>query len=77
MYADDIDIDEKSLFAYLEGAVESTLLEVEEPEIWAQPVTLSVLRATLGVEPPQSFRYLVPEQLNLIRSAEVVVGGAL
>ena len=67
-YADDIDIEEAALAEYLDGAAESTLLEIEDPEPWTRPVTLSVLRSTIGVEPPQSFRYLVPEQVDLIRA---------
>ena len=67
MYADDIEIDEGSLDAYLAGAPESTLLEVESRETWASPVPLSVLRKTLGFEPPQSFRYLASEQVDSLR----------
>lgn len=66
-YANDIEIDERSLDAYLDGAPESTLLEVESPETWARPVPLSVLRETLGFEPPQSFRYLASEQMDSLR----------
>lgn len=76
-YANNIDIDKNALSEYLEGVVESTLLEVEAPEIWEQPVRLRALREMLGIEPPQSFRYLAPEQVDLMRSSIVSVGGAV
>lgn len=66
-YSDDIDIEEDALEEYLLGADASTVLQVEDPETWAQPVTLGTLRELIGVEPPQSFRYLALEQLDAIR----------
>jgi predicted transcriptional regulator len=66
-YANHIDIAQNALEIYLKGAGTSTVLEVEDPEPWDQPVTLRELRRILGVEPPQSFRYLAPEQVALIR----------
>lgn len=76
MYADEIQIEEDALTDYLHGATESTLLEVEDPQTWTRPVALSALRETLGVEPPQSFRYLASEQVDLIRGKQIRVGGA-
>nr|WP_232528564.1 ASCH domain-containing protein [Microbacterium sp. MAH-37] len=66
-FSDVIDIDEEALTEYLAGAEASTVLEVEEPETWVRPVSLRSLRDLLGMEPPQSFRYLVPDQVALIR----------
>lgn len=66
MHADSIDIGKDALSEYLEGADASTLLEVEDPQTWEQPIPLDQLRDLLGVEPPQSFRYLRPEQVALI-----------
>lgn len=63
LHGSDIDIDEGDLDNYLDGANESTLLEVEAPDVWEQPVSLNSLREILGVEPPQSFRYLKSEQV--------------
>lgn len=60
----DIGIDENDLTAYLAGADESTLLEVDCPDSWERPVSLDSLRAVLGIEPPQSFRYLATEQVE-------------
>ncbi|APH45461.1 hypothetical protein BMW26_11240 [Microbacterium sp. 1.5R] len=66
LHSEAIDIAEEALGQYLEGADASTLLEVEDPRPWVRPVPLEVLRALLGVEPPQSFRYLNPEQVDVI-----------
>lgn len=59
-----IGIDQNDLDAYLEGADESTLLEVDCPHSWEQPVSLDSLRGVLGIEPSQSFRYLANEQVE-------------
>lgn len=67
MYGECIAIERDALAHYLDGAAASTVLEVEDPQTWARPVALSTLRELLGVEPPQSFRYLAPEQLEIIR----------
>lgn len=77
LYANKIDIEKRALVAYLDGATVSTLLEIEDPETWIRPVTLSALRETLGVEPPQSFRYLAAEQVALIRHNNMLTDGGL
>ena len=66
-YSGDIDIEEAALADYLAGAEASTVLQIENPETWSQPVTLAALRELLGIEPPQSFRYLAPDQVAKIR----------
>lgn len=63
-HGSDIGISERDLNAYLEGAEESTLLEVDCPDSWEQPVSLESLRTVLGIEPSQSFRYLATEQVE-------------
>jgi predicted transcriptional regulator len=68
LHSSAIAIGEDALDKYLEGAEESTLLEMENPTSWARPISLELLRKTLGVEPPQSFRYLDANQLALIAS---------
>ncbi len=50
MHSSAIDIAEDALGEYLEGAEDSTLLEVEDPQTWARPVSLTSLRALLGLE---------------------------
>lgn len=67
-FSESINIDKEALAEYLAGAEASTVLEVEEPKTWNRPVPLRLLRDLLGVEPPQSFRYLVPEQVAMIQS---------
>ncbi|HWV48106.1 MAG TPA: ASCH domain-containing protein [Microbacterium sp.] len=69
MHSSAIDIAEDALGEYLEGAEDSTLLEVEDPQTWARPVSLTSLRALLGLEPPQSFRYLDADQVALIATS--------
>ncbi|QUY62296.1 hypothetical protein [Gulosibacter molinativorax] len=64
LHGSDIGISESDLNAYLEGADESTLLEVDCPDSWEQPVPLNSLRTVLGIEPSQSFRYLATEQVE-------------
>lgn len=67
-YSEDIGIEEDALEDYLVGADSSTVLQVEAPESWSRPVSLGLLRETLGLEPPQSFRYLTEDQVEAIRS---------
>lgn len=69
MHSDAIDIAEDALGEYLDGADDSTLLEVEDPQTWARPVSLAALRTLLGLEPPQSFRYLDADQVALIATS--------
>ncbi|MBH0117142.1 ASCH domain-containing protein [Salinibacterium sp. NG253] len=68
LHADAIEISKAELTRYLHGAPESTLLEVENPSTWNTPVPLSALRKAIGVEPPQSFRYLETAQVELMQS---------
>lgn len=69
LYSASIDIDQAELDAYLDGAGTSVLLEVDSPDEWSAPVALDKLRNILGIEPPQSFRYLRDEQVQLIRAS--------
>ncbi|MER7447545.1 hypothetical protein [Microbacterium sp. NPDC097977] len=62
-----IDIDRDALAVYLDGAEASTLLYMSHPQPWEHPVPLSALREALGLEPPQSFRYLDEQQLSAMR----------
>lgn len=75
-YSEEIGIEEHALEDYLAGADASTVLQVEAPEIWSRPIPLGLLREILRLEPPQSFRYLTPDQVEAIRSratrAEVI-----
>ncbi|CAN5337633.1 ASCH domain protein [soil metagenome] len=62
-YADVIGIDRASLDEYLDDATFAALLKVTSPVRWMRPIPLHELRSATDVEPPQSFRYLSPEQL--------------
>jgi len=62
-YADVIGIDRESLDEYLDDATFAALLKVTLPIRWPRPIPLQELRSATNVEPPQSFRYLTPEQL--------------
>lgn len=66
LHSKDIRIERDDLIDYLDGASESTLLEVESPLRWDKSVPLDLFRSAIGVEPPQSFRYLQPAQVALV-----------
>lgn len=66
LHSKDIRIERDELIDYLDGASESTLLEVESPLRWDKSVPLDLFRSAIGVEPPQSFRYLQPAQVALV-----------
>lgn len=53
-----IGIDEAYLDDYLQGASNAAIVEVDEPQRWAETVTLQQLRSHLDLEPAQSYRYL-------------------
>jgi predicted transcriptional regulator len=63
-----IDIDERYLHDYLVNVDEAVVVEVSAPQPWNVPVSLAQLRELLGVEPPQSYRYLTEEQGSLLES---------
>jgi len=63
-YSKAIGIRRAELRDYLDGARECSILELDEPQIWASPVHLEQLRKTLHLEPAQSFRYLSDLQLS-------------
>lgn len=66
-YASKIVIDRGALEAYLRGATSSTILEVEHPDAWPNPMSLARLRSLLSLEPPQSFRYLASSQVAVMQ----------
>ena len=71
-YAEVIGINERELRDYLDGAAKPSVLEVDSPSIWPNPVGLGALRRILDIEPAQSFRYLTARQV-----AELEVTGSL
>ena len=58
LYREEIEIDERSLNEYLAQVSSAAILQISDPQPWEKPVPLATLRSQLGVEPPQSFRYL-------------------
>ncbi|KSU56006.1 hypothetical protein AS029_02630 [Microbacterium enclense] len=67
-YADVIGIEHWELTEYLSGASECSVLELDAPDRWREPVRLPELRRLLNVEPAQSFRYLNGRQLTRLRA---------
>lgn len=67
-YADVIGIEHSELTEYLAGARECSVLELDTPDRWSQPVGLAELRRLLHVEPAQSFRYLNSRELKRLRT---------
>lgn len=63
-YSDAIGIGKPELTDYLEGASECSVLELKEPQRWANTVSLEALREFMHLEPAQSFRYLNARQLS-------------
>lgn len=68
-YKDEISIQWDELSAYLSGASMSSVLELESPVTWRHAVPLDSMRRVLGLEPPQSFRYLTARQLSKVEAA--------
>ena len=58
IYRDRIGIDRVRLDSYLAGSTGVAILRTSSPEWWDRPVPLSELRSEIGVNPPQSYRYL-------------------
>ena len=68
-YSHAIAIDKAELSEYLEGASECSVLELDSPVTWSNPVGLDDLRKLLHIEPAQSFRYLTTRQLAKLEAA--------
>lgn len=68
-HKDEISIQWDELSAYLSGASASSVLKLESPVTWRHAVPLDSMRRVLGLEPPQSFRYLTARQLLKVETA--------
>lgn len=62
-----LDIAEEYFRQYLEEKETATVIEMQVDERWTHPVSLEAMRAGAGVNPPQSYRYLNPEQEQTLR----------
>jgi len=74
-----IGIDQAYLDDYLQGASNAAIVEVDEPQRWAETVTLQQLRKHLDLEPAQSYRYLDQRraaQLEQISNTSANLAGA-
>lgn len=58
LYGGQIEIEEGPLIEYLQDVGSAAILRISMPKRWAREVPLEELRQRIGVEPPQSFRYL-------------------
>lgn len=67
-FKETIEIDERYLDDYLTDAEEAVIVEVSAPKPWKVPISLAQLRELIGVEPPQSYRYLTQEQVTVLES---------
>lgn len=65
-YSTVMELTREQLTDYLHGASECSVLKLDRPHHWAQPVPLTHLRRILHLEPAQSFRYLSHRQLELL-----------
>lgn len=62
-----LDIAEEYFRQYLEGKETATVIDMRVDERWTHPVSLDAMRASADVNPPQSYRYLNPEQERTLR----------
>lgn len=62
-----LDINREYFDRYLEGTSSGSVLEVGTAVRWEQPIPLAQLRSAVGIEPPQSYRYLNLEQAAHLR----------
>jgi len=61
-------IDEPDYDTYFHGAAQAFALELDDVVIASQPVPLSVIRS-IGIQPPQSWRYVPPAVTNQIQDS--------
>jgi predicted transcriptional regulator len=70
-------ITQREYDAYMDGATQASGLTLEDPVPFAEPVSLSALRAAGTFHPPQSYRYLRSTDLRQVSEAGPAVGSAL
>jgi predicted transcriptional regulator len=69
-YEDRIQISRPSLEKYLANCDRAAVLRVSAPVLWSEPLPLHQLRGLVGVEPPQSFRYLDDDHRQAITRSQ-------
>ncbi len=68
LYQDQIEIEKAALGDYLSDLEAAAILRVNDVHRWSHPVPLRDLRLRLGIEPPQSFRYLTDEHVQILET---------
>lgn len=58
LYRDQIQIRRQPLEDYLQNVNDAAILRIGAPSPWRVPLPLAALRSDIGLEPPQSFRYV-------------------
>lgn len=77
LYRDQIEIEKAALGDYLSDLEAAAILRIYNVRRWSHPVPLRDLRLRLGVEPPQSFRYLTDEHVEVLEALRGRVADAL
>lgn len=72
-FATQLDITKSYFSEYVEDREAAVVVELCRKETWLRRVTLEELRAEVGVQPPQSFRYLDAAQVHQLRA--IALGG--
>lgn len=62
-----LDISKEYFHGYLAGRDAAAVIELQRAEQWERPVALDDLRTGLGVQAPQSYRYLSSELEQALR----------
>lgn len=68
LYRDQIEIEKAALGDYLSDLEAAAILRVHNVHRWSHPVPLRDLRLRLGIEPPQSFRYLTDKHVRILEA---------
>lgn len=68
LYKKVIQIRRGPLDEYLRDVEEAAILRVSEPRRWDTPLPLADLRALVGLQPPQSFRYVDAAQQCILET---------
>lgn len=63
LYRHEMLIGRDAVADYLTETDSAAILRVTHPHRWPHAVSLAILRRALQLEPPQSFRYLSPDQV--------------
>lgn len=68
LYRHEIQIHRQPLEEYLDNVNDAAILRVRSPIRWPKAMPLALLRSEIGLEPPQSFRYVDPAREERLRA---------